>query len=117
MDSSKINMLNCPTVLTGISHEMRTHMNAIVAFSFLMKDAGHNQDREEFSNQILASCEQLIGLFDSFLDSAIIDTGNAQAELKVHKLDCFLDELLSEFRDELNKDAHQELELVTEVQQ
>ena len=38
MNSMKNNMINCPTILTGMSHEMRTHMNAIVAFSFLMKE-------------------------------------------------------------------------------
>ena len=32
MNSMKNNMINCPTILTGMSHEMRTHMNAIVAF-------------------------------------------------------------------------------------
>lgn len=117
MDSSKINMLNCPTVLTGISHEMRTHMNAIVAFSFLMKDSGcDNHDRDEFSTQILTSCDQLIGLFDSFLDSAILDAGNSNADSKVYKLDSFLDDLLSEFREELSKEGRHELELITEIQ-
>jgi signal transduction histidine kinase len=117
MNSTKNNMINCPTILTGMSHEMRTHMNAIVAFSFLMKEnCCNNSEREEFSSQILASCEQLIGLFDSFLDSAIIDTGNSKAESKICKLDNFLDDLLSEFRDVLNKDSHKDLELVTEIQ-
>jgi len=116
-NSSKNNMINCPTVLTGLSHEMRTHMNAIVAFSFLMKDnCCNNSDRDEFSNQILSSCEQLIGLFDSFLDSAIIDTGNSNADLKICKLDSLLDDLLSEFREELRKEGHKDLELVTEIQ-
>ena len=115
--SSIEKMTNCPTVLTGISHEMRTHMNAIVAFSFLMKDnCCNNSDREEFSSQILNACEQLIGLFDSFLDSAIIDTGNSKADSKICKLDSFLDDLLSEFREELNKEGHKEIELVTETQ-
>jgi signal transduction histidine kinase len=115
-NSSK-NMISCPTVITGISHEMRTHMNAIVAFSFLMKDTCcDSSEREEFSNQILSSCEQLIGLFDSFLDSAIIDTGNSKADLKICKLDSFLNDLLSEFREELGKEGHKELELVTEIQ-
>ena len=51
MNSEMNNMINCPTVLTGMSHEMRTHMNAIVAFSFLMKDSGcNNSEREEFSS-------------------------------------------------------------------
>lgn len=117
MDSTNNNMVNCPTVLTGMSHEMRTHMNAIVAFSFLMKDnCCNNSDREEFSSQILTACEQLIGLFDSFLDSAIIDTGNSKADSKIYKLETFLDDLLSEFREELNKEGHKDIELVTEIQ-
>lgn len=117
MNSLKINTLNCPTVLTGMSHEMRTHMNAIVAFSFLMKESGcSNSDREEFSNQILSSCEQLIGLFDSFLDSAIIDTGNSKADLKICKLNNILDELLSEFREIMKKEGNNNVELVTEIQ-
>src|ERR1035437_2948794 len=117
MNSSNNNMINCPTVLTGMSHEMRTHMNAIVAFSFLMKDScSNNSDREEFSSQILNACEQLIGLFDSFLDSAIIDTGNTKAESRICKLDSFLDDRLSEFREELHKEGHKDLEVVTETQ-
>ncbi len=117
MNTLNSNMVSCPTVLTGVSHEMRTHMNAIVAFSFLMKDNNcNNKDREEFSDQILTACEQLIGLFDSFLDSAIIDTGNSKADSKICKFDNFLDDLLSEFREELNKESHRNIELVTEIQ-
>jgi hypothetical protein len=40
--SNILNMINCPTLLTGMSHEMRTHMNSIVAFSFLMNNNGFN---------------------------------------------------------------------------
>ena len=117
MNSLKSNILNSPTVLTGMSHEMRTHMNAIVAFSFLMKDNGcSNEDRDEFSSQILNSCEQLIGLFDSFLDSAIIDTGNSNSELKICKIDAILDEVLPEYREELKKDGNEMVEFITEIQ-
>jgi light-regulated signal transduction histidine kinase (bacteriophytochrome) len=117
MNSLKNNMLNCPTILTGMSHEMRTYMNAIVAFSYLMKENYcSNKEREEFSNQILSSCEQLIGLFDSFLDSAIIDVGNSKADLKICNLDNILDELLSEFREVIRKDGHKDVKLVTEIQ-
>jgi signal transduction histidine kinase len=117
MNSANNNMVNCPTVLTGVSHEMRTHMNAIVSFSFLMKDdCCNNSDREEFSSLILTACEQLIGLFDSFLDSAIIETGNSKADSKICKLDSFLDDLLSEFREELHKEGNKNIELVTEIQ-
>jgi signal transduction histidine kinase len=90
-----------------MSHEMRTHMNSIVAFSYLMKEkACNDSEREEFGNQILSSCEQLIGLFDSFLDSAIIDTGNSIADSRFYKFDNLLDELLSEFREIGKKEGH-----------
>jgi K+-sensing histidine kinase KdpD len=113
--SSAEKITSCPTVLTGISHEMRTHMNAIVAFSFLMKDSTcNNSEREEFSSQILNSCEQLIGLFDGFLDSAIIDTGNTKADSKICRLGNIFDELLPELRQELHK-GNQDIELVTDI--
>jgi K+-sensing histidine kinase KdpD len=109
--------MNCPTLITGMSHEMRTHMNAIVAFSYLMKDnCCSNTDREEFSNQILSSCEQLIGLFDSFLDSVILDMGNSKTDSKVCKLNNMIDDLLTEFRDIIRREGHKDLELIKENQ-
>jgi len=108
-------MIGCPTVLTGMSHEIRTHMNAIVAFSFLMNRSSCNDaEREEFTSQILASCEQLIGLFDNFIDSAIIDAGNIKADLKICKLNSLLEELFKEFREILSKDAGKNVILVNE---
>jgi len=113
-DSLRNTVINCPSLITGMSHEMRTHMNAIVAFSYLMKDVCcSNTDREEFSSQILSSCEQLIGLFDSFLDSAIIDIGNSKTDSKICKLSNMLDDLLSEFREILRRDGHTDLELIS----
>lgn len=115
VNSRNNSMINCLPVLTGMSHEMRTHMNAIVAFSFLMNQNGcNNEEREEFSNQILNSCEQLIGLFDNFLDSAIIDSGNSKTDIKVCKLNNILDDLLSEFREIIKKDGHKDLVFVAE---
>jgi K+-sensing histidine kinase KdpD len=109
------NRIICPTILTGMSHEVRTHMNAIVAFSFLMsKDNCDESERQEFSSQILSSCEQLIGLFDNFIDSAIIETGNSKADLKVCKLNNILDDLLSEFREVLSKGSNKEVILISE---
>jgi K+-sensing histidine kinase KdpD len=117
MNPMKNDIINCPTVLTGMSHEMRTQMNAIVAFSFLMKDNScSNTDREDFSKQILNSCEQLIELFDSFLDTAIIDTGHSRVVTGTCKLDNMLDDLFKEFREILIKEGRSDLELVTEVQ-
>jgi K+-sensing histidine kinase KdpD len=117
MNSSENIMTNSPTILRSMSHEMRTHMNAIVAFSYLMKkNICNNSEREEFSNQILSSSEQLIGLFDNFFDSAIIDAGNSKAESKICKFNNILDDLFSEFREVIKKEGNKEVELVTEIQ-
>ncbi len=108
-------MINCPTILQGMSHEVRTHMNAIVAFSYLITRTGcDKKEKEEFSDQILTSCEQLIGLFDSFLDSAILDAGVSESDFKICKFTNILDDLLSEFREVLKKEAYREITLVTE---
>jgi len=113
--NSLTNMINCPTVLQGMSHEVRTHMNAIVALSFLMNKNGCNQkEREEYCDQILASCEQLVGLLDNFLDSAIIETGNLKTNLKICKLNNLLDDLFSEFRVILKKEVYKDLTLITD---
>jgi signal transduction histidine kinase len=112
-----LNMINCPTILTGMSHEMRTQMNSIVAFSFLMNNNGCNEEeKKEFSNHILNSCEQLMILFDNFLDSAIIDTGNSTADLKKCNLGNILDDLLSEFRAVLQREDHKDMVLILENQ-
>jgi K+-sensing histidine kinase KdpD len=107
--------ISSPVILSGMSHEVRTHMNAIVAFSYLLKRNNCNDlEREEFSTQILSSCEQLIGLLDNFLDSAIIDSGKMKVFMKECRLSSMLDELLTEFRETLNREAHQGVVLVSE---
>jgi two-component system, sensor histidine kinase and response regulator len=112
-----LNMINCPTILTGMSHEMRTHMNSIVAFSFLMNNGECGEgERNEYSNQILSSCEQLMVLFDNFLDSAIIDTGNSKAEPRTCNLGNLLHDLLSEFRVILKREDYKNLVLILENQ-
>jgi light-regulated signal transduction histidine kinase (bacteriophytochrome) len=116
-DSMRNIVINCPSVITGMSHEMRTYMNAIVAFSYLMKDSCcSNAEREEYSDQILSSCEQLIGLFDGFLDSAIIDMGNSKSDSKICKLNHMFNDLLSEFREILRKEGQKDLELIADDQ-
>jgi K+-sensing histidine kinase KdpD len=114
-DLQKNRMVNCPTILTGMSHEVRTHMNAIIALSYLMNSSScSNVEREEFGNQVLASCEQLIGLLDNFLDSAIIDSCNQKTDIKKCRLSNILDELLSEFREILKREDLPDVVLVAE---
>jgi K+-sensing histidine kinase KdpD len=110
-------MIDCQTLLSGMSHEMRTHMNSIVAFSFLIKNNGLNiNEKEEFVDYIFNSCDQLMSLFDNFLDSAIIDTGNSKVEYRNCKISTILDDLLAEFRVILKRENHENLVLIFENQ-
>jgi signal transduction histidine kinase len=116
-ESFSQNMIGCPLILTGMSREMRTQMNAIVAFSFLLNKKEYSEEeREEFSNQIYSSCEQVISLFDNFLDSAIIDTGNSGTESGICNPNEEFNNLFSEFRETLKKEKYKDVILVSDNQ-
>ncbi|HOO99330.1 MAG TPA: HAMP domain-containing sensor histidine kinase [Bacteroidales bacterium] len=112
---SGVRAVNCPSLLSGMSHEVRTHMNSIVAFSYLLKENNFNDaERDDFSRQIQSSCEQLIQLVDNFLDSAIIDSGSTRPGIKECKPATILNDLMTEFRDILARDVHKGVVLVAE---
>jgi len=68
-------MINKPQIIAGVSHEVRTQMNSIVAFSYLLNNTRFSEnERQEFSEQIITSCEQLIGLFENFFDTAVLES-------------------------------------------
>lgn len=107
---------DCPPVLSELSREMRTQMNAIVAFSFLLKKSGYtDKEKEEFSNLIFTSCEQIISLFDNFLDSAIIDTGNSKAGPVICDTDKMFSDIFNEFRQEINDNLSEDLVFLSEI--
>jgi len=111
------NIVSCSELFTGLSREMRTQMNAIVAFSYLLNKKEYNEkEREDFSNQIYNSCEQIIGLVDNFLDSAVIDTGNSKVDLKGCRPDTMFHDLFAEFREILMKEKYRDIIMVTENQ-
>ncbi|MBN2633362.1 MAG: HAMP domain-containing histidine kinase [Bacteroidales bacterium] len=112
---SVVSAVHCPLLLSGMSHEVRTHMNSIVAFSYLLKNNDFDDtEKEDFSKQILSSCDQLIQLMDNFLDSAIIDSGATSSGLKECKPENILNDLMSEFRDILSREVHKGVVLVAE---
>lgn len=105
----------CSTILTELSREMRTRMNAIVAFSYMMNKKEYcEHEREDFSNHIYTSCEQIISLFDNFLDSAIIDTGNSISEPGVVHTGKMFADLFTEFREILKRERTKDLLLVSD---
>jgi K+-sensing histidine kinase KdpD len=105
------------SVLSGMSHEMRTQMNSIVSLAFLLKDNSLiGPVRDEFINQIYCTCEQMIALFENYLESAIVDTGVSKNDEIICNQNNLLDSLFSEFREILRKGGKDDIELVTETQ-
>jgi K+-sensing histidine kinase KdpD len=114
-ESLNQSIVACPSVLTGMLREMRTEMNAIVAFSFLLNKNEYNSaEREEFSEHIYTSCEKIISLFDNFLDFAIIDTGNSRSESGICDPNEVFNSLFSEFRELLKQERFKDVILVSE---
>lgn len=92
-------MINKPQIIAGVSHEVRTQMNSIVAFSYLLNNTRFSDnERQEFSDQIITSCEQLIGLFENFFDTAVLESGSSKASLRETDAGKLFESLASEFR-------------------
>lgn len=116
-ESFNQNVVSCPSILSGMSREMRTEMNAIVAFSFLLNKKDYSDvEREEFSEHIYASCEKIISLFDNFLDFAVIDTGNSRSESGICNPNEVFNDLFTEFREFLKQERFKDVILVAENQ-
>jgi len=104
-------------ILTGMSHEMRGLMNAIVGFSFLMeKTCPPNEENKEYSNLILNSCNQLISLFQNFLDSAMLETKSTEVNYKKCSISNIIENSFSEFREAMTLENKSGVVLVTEEQ-
>jgi signal transduction histidine kinase len=111
------NIARCPAIFTGMSREMRTQMNDIVAFTYLLNKREYcEEEKERFGNHIYSSCERIISLFDNFLDYAIIDTGNSKSEPGICTPERIFEELFSEFREKLKRERQREVILVWENQ-
>lgn len=108
-------IMACPTILTGLSHEVRTYMNSIVAFSYLINnDNCSDSEKREYNDHILTSCEQLLALFDNFLDSALIDTEKPGNNLAKHKLNRLLEKLAVELSSSIRKFDRDGVSLILE---
>lgn len=106
------------SVLTGLSREMRTQMNAIVAYSFLMnKKEYSDNDRNELTDQIHHAGEQIINLFDNFFDSTLIDNGSVHAEPGILDPGPFFNDLFSEFKTIAGKNRYRDILFISEIQE
>ena len=108
-------MINKPQIIAGVSHEVRTQMNSIVAFSYLLNNTRFSEnERQEFSEQIITSCEQLIGLFENFFDTAVLESGSSKASLRETDAGKMFESVTSEFRVLMRKKGKDNIILIQE---
>lgn len=98
-----------------MSQEIRSHMNSIVGFSFLLEENCSCRENQGYSDQILSSCKQLIWFIESILDTAMIDKNDTQVNLKRCNLGNLLEESISEIRGMLSNN-NKKIDLISDNQ-
>ncbi len=70
------------TFLSSMSHDIRTPMNAIIGFSFLLgRDAEKPDKVRAYTRKITSSSHHLLGLINDVLDMSKIESGKATLNL------------------------------------
>ncbi len=75
--------------LANISHEMRTPLNAILGFTYLLNKTFINNEQRDFLQTIQQSGETLLSIISDILDFSKIEAGKiefVQSELSVEKI-------------------------------
>lgn len=85
--------------LVNMSHDIRIPMNAIIGFSDLLADEDLTQtEREDFTDQIRKSGQDLVTLIDNIIDISKIETGQMTVKKDNCKLTTLFNEILALYK-------------------
>ena len=85
----------------GVSHEVRTPLNAIIGFSELLLPMIENSKGQHFMNSILSSSRSLINILNSMLDLSRLEAGKVELVLEPVRIN----ELIADIRQSHLSDA------------
>ncbi|MCO6477899.1 MAG: response regulator [Phaeodactylibacter sp.] len=80
--------------IAGVSHEMRTPMNAILGLSNLLAQTSLDEEQAGYVNSIKHSSEVLLGIINDILQVASIQNGKATIENKDFQLSALLNNVV-----------------------
>jgi signal transduction histidine kinase len=84
--------------LHNVSHEIRTPMNAIIGFSSLLNEPDLNvSDRQQYTEIIFQSSNQLLSIINDIVDVANIESGQVKVNMKKTDLNFSLRSLDEQF--------------------
>ncbi len=84
--------------LHNVSHEIRTPMNAIIGFSSLLNEPDLNEpDRQQYTEIIFQSSNQLLSIINDIVDVANIESGQVKVHMKKTDLNLSLRSLDEQF--------------------
>lgn len=85
--------------LHNVSHEIRTPMNAIIGFSSLLNEPDLKEsERQQYTDIIFQSSNQLLSIINDIVDVANIESGQVNINMKETNLNISLRSLLEQFR-------------------
>jgi len=81
--------------LAGVSHELKTPLNAIIGFSRVLLNERHgplNQKQEEYTRYILKNGEHLLSVINDILDLSRIESGTVKMAMQDTNITMVLEE-------------------------
>ncbi|MFO7656013.1 MAG: PAS domain S-box protein [Bacteroidales bacterium] len=99
--------------LANISHEVRTPLNGIIGFTSMLKNENIPlEKREEFSNYIQKSANQLLHIINDLIDISRIQSGQLPVLIKNINLNALMAELFEHFQKSLKEQGKAQIEMI-----
>jgi signal transduction histidine kinase/CheY-like chemotaxis protein/streptogramin lyase len=99
--------------LASMSHEIRTPMNGVVGMASLLTETTLTEEQKEYTDAIIKSGENLLGVINDILDFSKIESGKMDIEQEDFNLRSCIEEVMDMFS---QKSARQKIDLLYDIE-